>query len=269
MGAPKAQDAVEAWGSRARRAAWVIAGCGVLLRVIRIGHGQSLYADALGADLVGRTLGDVLVPLEFVPPEPVGYLLLVMVVVALAGLSELALRLVPLLCGCLAVVLLIPTVRRILPPRGGLVALGLVALAWRMIDYSALSKPYMMDVLAAVALVLATLRLRDDPTSRRRCLELAALGVVATLVSFPSVFVLGGVVVALAGHVRRRAALVLLLVWAAIFSLHYWGVIAGQWDTAWAERVWGHRFAPFPPGAVEEWVWYPRHVVGPVRCPPI
>ena len=126
---------------------------------------------------------------------PVGFLVLERAAVLALGASELALRLVPLVSGLLALIVFERTARRLLTPWYALLATWLFAVAVPLVFFSAEVKPYAVDVLAAVLITWTV----SAPVSDgwRTTAALASLGLLAW-VSNPAALMLAGTGAALA-----------------------------------------------------------------------
>lgn len=106
------------WAARiSRHSFWpallmiVAVALGIGLRVAQYAYNRSLWLDkaSLALNIVGRSFGELLLPLDYQQGAPVGFLLLVKATTLLVGLTEYGLRLVPLLSS-LVVLLLLPLV---------------------------------------------------------------------------------------------------------------------------------------------------------------
>ena len=169
-------------------------GLGILLRAAEFLEGRSLWLDEtlLSLNVLERSWGGLLQPLDYQQGAPIGFLLLQKAAVTLAGPSEYALRLVPFLAGIGTLLFGWLLARRWLGPEGGLVALGLLAVCDPLVSYSAEAKQYGLDTLASVVLLWAATRVLQE-RRRNDLVLLACLGSVLIWFSHPSVFVLAGV----------------------------------------------------------------------------
>ena len=203
---------------------------GLVLRVLEYIRKDSLWGDEamLSLNIVSRPFHELLRPLAYAQVAPVPFLWAERLTVVLFGVNEWTLRSLPLIAGsalCVAVALL---ARRMLPADEALVALTLVAFSLILIRYSAEVKPYSWDALVAVGLVGAAAGLLGQVDRAMAWWRLGALGAVAILVSFTSLFICLGVGVALGLQllVEKRANLLprmglLGLVWAILFTVAY------------------------------------------------
>ena len=119
---------------------------------------------------------------------PIGFLEIENVLVTLFGSSEYVLRAAPLAASLIALVLFAVLAARLLEsysvPLAVLVFAG-IALAT---SYAAFTKPYSFDIAVVLALYLATIAVLRDDSFTWSIVGLAALGAVAPLLSYASVF---------------------------------------------------------------------------------
>jgi len=135
-----------------RLAATILLAAGLVLRLRAYFAGRSLWLDEamLALNLIRRDFAGLMLPLDYDQGAPLGFLLLQKGIILLLGSGELALRLVPLLAGCLALIIFAWLAFRLLPRAGALVALALFSFSPSLIFYSAEAKQYSLDVLLAV-----------------------------------------------------------------------------------------------------------------------
>ncbi len=226
---------------------WVVIAVGVLLRLVRYFDNRSLWLDeaALGLNITGLPFGRLVAGgLSFVQSAPPGFLAVEKAAVVLVGDDEMALRLFPLLCGIAALVLFQRIAARLLAPAAALFVLALFALNEPLVYYSTEVKPYSTDVAVATLLVLLYLRFAEgDVSDLRRLGPLAIAGAAAVWLSYPAVFVLVGVGLALMLTVPRaglRSWLGLAAVgglWLASFAAVY--VLASESISTISRAVFG------------------------------
>ncbi len=268
---------------RATRAAsialTILVVAGAALRIYSWVGNPSLWLDeaALAGNIIGRSFGALLAPLDVQQVAPVGFLWLEKSAVTLFGTSERALRLVPLLASIASLPLFALVARRLLRPIAAAFALSLFATATPLLYFAAETKQYSLDV--AVALGLFALAISSERGARRArnashghghrgFALLAVAGMLAPWFSQPSVFALGGVALYLAipffrasGGGERWAVLRRLL---PLFAL--WAVGGGasivrsilQMDPttrAALDNFWKNGFMPLASGIVASAAW--------------
>jgi hypothetical protein len=174
---------------------------GVALRLWEFVFNRSLYLDEilLTRSIVGMPLRELLTkPLLMDQVAPRGFLLIERLVVMVFGPSELALRLFPLLCGILSVILFRRLAERVLTGTGPALALFLFAIGVPLIRYGGDVKQYAMDIAAAIGLLLLALDLREKEATTKRLLLAGALGLVIVWFSQAAVLVMAGIGLGLA-----------------------------------------------------------------------
>ena len=181
-----------------RRALALVVGVGVVLRVAQYLSDRSLWLDEslLALNLMGRSLADVVGQLLFGQAAPVPFLAAQWLVTSVGGTSEAALRLVPLLAGLASTVLFAVLAHRVAKGWTAVVATSAFVVSNGLIYYAAELKPYSVDVLVAIVLVLLGVGILEHEPSSRRAVAYAFAGLAAILCSFPSVFVACGVLAA-------------------------------------------------------------------------
>lgn len=174
--------------------------------------------------------------LQTTPPL---FLLLVRAMVHLAGPSNAAFRIVPLLFSVAAAGLMLAASRRVLtPPFAGL-ATALVIFNGTAIEYSHTLKSYSAELASAAALLLLTLRYLERPNSRRFVWLLAAV-VVALPLAYSPAFFLPGIVLAVLSTGKRRALLMALFAALMLLSLYWLSIrpnLAPELHEFWANNA--------------------------------
>jgi hypothetical protein len=214
------------WSSsgRALALAKVALGVGAALRIIEYATDRPLSIDEsfLALNLLERPASALIHTLYFKQAAPLGFLELEKLGVGIAGMSQFALRLFPLLVSLAALVFFYRAGKRLIPVDALPFACAAFALLDPLIYYSTAVKQYGFDV--AVAVVLYALA--AEPMTRRRYVVLGVVGTVAVWFSHAAVFVLAavGVTLVIPGVAQRRWRDVGLLgamavVWVASFAL--------------------------------------------------
>jgi len=146
----------------------------------------------LAVNFHDRGFLELLRPLDYGQVAPPGFLWLELAASKLVGFSEPALRLVPFLAGIAAVLLFWKACRKLLDRRGALLAIAVFAASFYPVRYSAEVKPYSMDLLLALAIILAAWAVYERPASAGRWTAFAGIASVSVWLSYPSVFISGG-----------------------------------------------------------------------------
>ncbi len=237
---------------------------GLALRAYNYLSDPSVWHDeaALILNVLDKDFAGLLGPLLFSEAAPPLFLWAERAVVLLLGDSTYALRLLPFLAGCAALLLFLPVARGLLRPAAVPWAVLLFAVNDHLLWHAAEAKPYSLDVLAATALLALWGRTRGWAL-QRQCLLYAALAPPVIFLVYPGCFLLGGLMLALLpalARERRRpgpwlAYAALALSTGAAFLLLYLGPARAQRD-AHIESCWVDAFPPWDGAwwAVPVWV---------------
>jgi hypothetical protein len=189
---------------------------GVTLRLMYLEARPSLYIDEarLALNIASRAYGDLAGALDYDQSAPLLFLWTEKAVADLAGYSDLVLRVIPMAAGIALVFLQFRVARQVAPFAGAVLATLFAAVSPALLEYAGAAKQYSTDALVSMVLLAVTLPAVRATPSRTRLAGLLGLAVVAPWLSAPSVFVLAGVLAALAvatvEQQRPRTALVLL-----------------------------------------------------------
>lgn len=237
---PKARDGLidpvlASAGDALAHAAWLrgattaFLALGLALRLFRYLSDFPFWCDEsrLAANIIALADGDgsFFGPLRYAQTSPAGFLVVETLVVRLLGFSTWTLRLVPLLSALAGVLLFRHLAGRLLGGYALLFAVAIFAVSWWPLGFAAEVKPYASDLLVALVLLVLAVEWLRRPEHDGWLWALAAAAVLAVPVSFPSVFVIGGVCLALAPEALRSgragslaAFLTLLIAPAAMFA---------------------------------------------------
>ena len=147
----------------------------------------------LAVNFHDRTFLGLLDTLDYGQVAPAGFLWLELGASKLFGFTEPALRLVPFLAGAAAVVLFWRLSRKLLDSRSALLSMAVFAASFYPTRYAAEVKPYSLDLLLALAIILAAWALYERPSATGRWAAFAAAAAVSAWLSYPSIFISGGV----------------------------------------------------------------------------
>ncbi len=243
---------------------WLVIAVGALLRVAQYVAGRSLWLDEakLALNIVNRSYVHLLRPLEYDQGAPLGFLFLEKLAVQLFGPGELALRLLPLLSGLLALALAYPAARQFVGPRAALIALAMFAVLDNPIYYSSEVKQYSSDMAVTMVILLFAKLVEQKGFSDRLLIYFALVGSLLVWVSHPAIFVLVGVGLALgvekvltrSWDQCRRLGIgsgVILLSFAGSYLISLSGLVGNQSLVT----DWNAAFFPFPPRSLADWRW--------------
>jgi hypothetical protein len=192
---------------RLEQTIWAFVGLGVLLRIARYAMDYPLWWDEafVAVNFIRRDYLALLRPLDYGQVCPVLFLWAELTVVKLLGFSEWSLRLFPLVCGVVSVVLFRRMAASVVRGAPLLLAVAIFAVAYHPIRHAADVKPYASDLLAALALLTVAFEWWRAPERSGRIWALAALAPITIALSHPAVFVAGGVALGLFPSVVRTA----------------------------------------------------------------
>jgi hypothetical protein len=223
---------------------YLILMLGVGLRTYHYLRNPGVWMDELFLlrNIVGKSYSELLGPLVCDQAAPPLFLWIEHSVWLLLGDSPLALRLVPLLTSCGALLLLLPVARAFLRPAAIPWALLLFACSDKIVDHTVEAKQYLMDSFVTVLVPAVFFATRQWSVCARLYL-FAAIAPLVIFLSFPGCFVMGGLVLAMLPEVwqeRRRPAVwfayvVTTLASAAAFGLLLMGPIRAQHTMALAD----------------------------------
>ncbi|MBT9316598.1 glycosyltransferase family 39 protein [Leptothoe spongobia] len=168
-----------------------------LIRLIQYGFNRSLWGDeaSLAVNLVNRSYGELLRPLDYNQGAPIGFLWVEKLATQLFGNNEYSLRLFPLLGGLAMLLLMYVAVRRYTKGPAVLVALVLVGFLPSFIYFSTEVKQYSTDAALTLGCLLLAQQTETKCSSGRQSVVLALLGSVAVWFSHTAVFALAGAAV--------------------------------------------------------------------------
>lgn len=247
-----------------------LVGLGIALRLRRwlANIGLKIGESELALNLVHRGYTDLLRPLDYDQGAPIGFLWTVKLALETAGNDERVLRAVAILAGVGSVPLFWALAHRALPRRAALLALGLFAIAPKLVAHAAEVKQYSSDVAIAIALgLIAFACLRAERTGRS-ILLFGVAGALAPWFSHSAAIVLAALgsvlgVLALAKRdVRRLATLAGVgLVFTASLGALWWVSLRQLARNEFLLGYWSRGFMPLPPRSLAELRWFPEMLI--------
>ena len=168
---------------------------GLAARLIRYLLRFPLWGDEamLAMNFIDRGYAELLRPLDFHQVAPPLFLWAELTDVKLLGFQEWALRLFPLLCGIASLFLFYRLACLLLRGPARVLAVGVFAVSYSGLRYATEMKPYAVDQMASVLLLLLAVRWWRQPNQTRWLWALAAVVPLVLGLSYPAVFVAGGV----------------------------------------------------------------------------
>ena len=235
---------------------------GLGLRLFHYARNPSMWHDeaALVLNVIGKSFGELLGPLFFAEAAPPLFLWVERTLRLLLGDGTYALRLLPFVASCAALLLFVAVARRLLSRRAVPWAIFLFACSDQLLWHASEAKPYSVDVLAAVGLLYLFLSLRSWPLARQFMLYTLLAPLLIFLV-YPGCFLLGGLLLALLPALARSRKFVDWLAYGVLtltvvgsFALLFVGPIHAQRCDS-MEQCWTEGFPPYDqPWKVPAWV---------------
>jgi len=178
----------------------VAVALGLVFRIIQYAADRSLWFDEsmLALNILHRSAAGLTRTLDFAQAAPLGFLELEKLATHAFGDSELSLRVFPFVFGLVSVPLFAALALRLLRPAPALLATLVFACALGPVYYASELKQYSGDLVVAIGLTLLATLLLDGALSGRTQIVASLAGSAAMLLSHASVFVAGGIALALA-----------------------------------------------------------------------
>jgi len=239
-----------------------IGALAVFLRAYFYAVDRSLWLDEamLATNIVHRSLRGLMLPLEYHQGAPLGFLFLVKAISDVLGTRDLVLRLVPFVSALAAVPLMWLVAQEFVTGIGPLAALALLAVNDRLIYYASEFKQYSTDALVTLALLALFLKCLGKERRAAAFVAFGLGGALAFWLSHPSLFVAGGLALALGlalAAERDWRALGWLaaagLVWAADLALLYVVSLRQLEADASLLSYWAGAYPPWPPWLHGDW----------------
>ncbi|RJO60641.1 hypothetical protein C4544_04845 [candidate division WS5 bacterium] len=252
---------------------WAVIAFGIVFRIAPYLYNRSLWIDE--ANITGSILGsfsDIFNPSVTDPDylghwkssSPLGFFIIEKLMVLQFGDTEYALRLFPLLCGIISLILFYLVARKYIKPQAVPVALALFAVSDTLIYYSSEVHSYSTEIAIALLLLLAAAYIQSKNSTLIHFVLFGITGGVVVWFSNSAIFILAGIGASLflfsflrKQWTRAVNLSIAYLLWAVGFLSYYFiyvgninkGPIVEQWK---AENA----FMPFPPLSPSDLAWY-------------
>ena len=193
-----------AWERSLAKATWAFVTLGVAIRLVRMMVVHPLWGDEcfVAANLLTRDYLGLLQPLDYQQVAPILFLWTELTIVKLGGISEWSLRLLPTFCSIASLFVVRHLAGRLMTGLPRLMVVAIVAVALNPIRHGGEAKPYAGDFLVSAVLLMMLVEWWRQPDRTRWLWVLTGLTPVAMGFSLPSVFVLGGISLAILGRFR-------------------------------------------------------------------
>ena len=185
---------------RLAQIAWAFVVLGIVIRAVRFLLNFPLWPDEayLAHNFLDRGYLDLLRALDYAQVAPLLYLWVQKTVVMICGFSEYSLRLYAFLGSIASLLLFRHLAGRLLQGIARLMAIGTFAVAYPLIRYAAEAKPYGSDMLVTLVLLVLLVEWRLGREKTRWLWALAVAMPVAVLLSYPAMFVVPAISLAMA-----------------------------------------------------------------------
>jgi len=225
--------------ARINRMTWALLVLGIVVRSIRYFLQFPLWPDEsyLAANFLDRGFLELTQSLDYNQIAPILYLWLQHAILKLLGFSELTLRLYGFVCGIGSLFLFRYLAGRLLQGSAYLLAFGAFAVAYPLVRYSAEAKPYGADMFVALVLLTLTVQWCRQPGNRRWWWALTLTLPLALTLSYPALFVAGGIAATMATLLWRRGSLLDWLLWGVTCAAIGAGFAAVQLGSARAQMA--------------------------------
>jgi len=193
---------------------------------------RSLWLDeAWVANSVNApTLGGMFYYPNWLQTSPPLFLLLSRIAVSVFGLSTVVLRSVPLVLSLVAVWAMLTAARRVVSPAFAVLATATLAFHPTVVEYFRSFKQYGGEITATSLVLWAAATYLKQP-GRRQFYVLLGVAVMAMTLSYPTVFLLPGLILVVAiGNPRR--ALILVGGSSVVLALLYWLFVRPNYTAA-------------------------------------
>ncbi len=243
---PLDERTVERW-------VWALLALGLAARLLRYLLRFPLWDDEsfLMVSLIDRGYVDLMRPLEYHQMAPLLYLWLERACIDLFGFNEYAMRLVGLVSGIASLFLFRHVAKRLLSGAALIAAVGIFAVAYPCIRYSAEAKPYGSDLFVGLTIMALMLEWRRRPEQLRWIVGLTLLTPLLVGLSFPAAFVGGGLslwMVPTLWQLKNRKAIAAWIVFNATLAGSFLGffLLAKQNTSAlsFMDNCWADAFPP-------------------------
>jgi hypothetical protein len=234
-----------------QRLTWAVVFIGILIRVHAYLQRPCLWYDELllSLGIVTHSFGALTLPRSDLQVAPLLFSWFEKAAVTFFGVSEPALRLLPLLAGVALLPLAVAIGRRFGDSRAALLAAALTAFCPALIRYSNDVKQYGVDAAVSAVLILVVSPIVLGEFTLRRGWTVSAVGLIAILISMPAVMVLAGVWLAVWVAADRKGAagrylwfVATGMIWGVSFGASYLRLYALSAGSDYMRQYWAPGF---------------------------
>jgi hypothetical protein len=240
---------------------------GFAIRLFHLCYNRSLWIDEiyLSTSLVKMNFKELLSePLYYQQKAPLGFLLLVKLLINLFGSKEYILRIIPFVSGVLAMFLFIPVSKYFLKGLSSILAIGILCLAPAIIYHSVEIKQYSTELLGSILSLYLLIRFKESAEIKNK-LVWGLFGAILLWFSYSSIFILAGISIGLSLHYLLKKEwrlffinVIPFTIWLISFALNYilftHKHAESQWIVYWFKAY--DNFMPFPPKSITDLKWF-------------
>jgi hypothetical protein len=185
----------------------VAVAVGISWRTVRLLLQFPIWGDEsfVCVNLLEKSYAEMIGPLRMGQLCPVPFLWSELAMYHLFGPSELVLRLLPYLAGLASLALFWSLCRRVFPPLPAALALALLSVSYYPVRHAVEVKPYALDLLASLCLLLPAVLYVLNPERLRWLVFLALFVPLAVVSSYPAVLIAGSISLVLLPIMRRQS----------------------------------------------------------------
>ena len=240
----------------------ILALAGILLRIDKAVLGRSFRGDeaALASSIQNHSLLELItVPLGGSVTAPLGFLAIEKLVVSLLGFQDIFYRLLPIIAGCLSVILMYFVAKEVLDDFGAAFAVVAFSLNWMLSFYSSDLKQYSTDVAFTLLIYLMAARYFKN-NSTKNIIWLTVAGLIALFCSHPAIFLLSAIGLALVYQTWRyggdyKKIFLIGGLWVSVFLILYFLSYRYVGESTYNVSYWSNLGAlmPIPPWKNPGW----------------
>lgn len=237
---------------------------GAFLRIYHFLDNRSLWEDEvyLSSGIINLSFSGLIKGvLPYLQKAPLGYLLIAKACVCLFGKNEMALRLYPLICALVSLVLFLKICQNFLKPLGVIVAMVIFAFAPPLVYHAVEAKPYGTELLATLVILWWFIRYQQE-TNLKHLIIFGLYGAVIVWFAFTAIFILSGVTLAIClTRVRKhewKAVFIMAIpvtMWVISFGANYFLFARQGSNSGWLVDFWTRHdgYMPLSPVAAVKW----------------
>lgn len=231
---------------------------GYLLAIFQYAFNRSLWLDEakLALNIIDKSYLELMQPLHSVQVAPILYLWITKFFTILFGNTEYGLRLFPLLCFFVSVILMVKVARQLTSNRVIVwFVTALFCVSPNLIFYASEVKQYGVDVM--VVLLLYYLFIRPYKDNKSKVITLSVVGALCIFLSNISIIILFTIGLYVLFYKRKGLKPMLIPggVWLIAFGVYYSLFVYNHPSTEGMQAYWAEAFMPVNPFSLEFWQW--------------